>query len=88
MNILPRFTGSRLEDSIFYATGLLIADAVVGYVATGRPLHESLGIDLSSTGQLAEDAAMVLGWGYCLVKSAYVPKPTSTNKDQEYAQKQ
>ena len=59
---------SRLEKGIIYATGALFLDVIVGQAFTGRPLHESIGIELPHYLQKTEHLTLVAGWAYAIFK--------------------
>ena len=59
---------SKLDKGIIYATGALFLDVIVGQAFTGRPLHESIGIELPDYLQKVEDLTLAVGWTYTLFK--------------------
>ena len=48
---------SRLYKGIIYTTGVLFLDVIGGQALTGKPLHESLGVEFPDYIQKAEDIA-------------------------------
>ncbi len=62
---------SKLEKGIVYASGALFLDVIVGQAFTGKPLHESLGIEFPSYLQKAEDISLALGMAYIIFKSYF-----------------
>lgn len=63
---------SRLDKGILYATGALFLDVMVGQAFTGRPLHESLGIEFSDLAQRVGQATLAAGMCYSLFKPYYM----------------
>ncbi len=63
-----------LDKVIVYTTGALGLDLVVGYLLTGRPLHESFGIELSYGVQQAEYLLFGGGVIYNLLKNYHLKK--------------
>lgn len=60
---------SRLDKGIIYTTGILLLDVMGGEVFTGRPLHESLGVELPSYLKMIENFALASGMTYSIVRS-------------------
>jgi len=64
---------SKLDTGILYTTGLLFLDVVVGQAINGRPLHESMGVELLNYMQAIEYFAVSTGLAYSLCKPFLKP---------------